>query len=592
MATSEPAMARDSEKTARFWPLFLLALCVTLPMVLFDAVDGVNFLGDIDDDLRAVQIRLLVEGGSWFDRTIPMIQMPEAYISPWSRLIDLPYAVFTWVLSPVLGTETALQAAFSFVPMIMLMGFCAILVKTLLAMFDGIVPVERVGLIASLMLMWLALWEFSPGRIDHHNVQLLLIMLSFWGLSLWTPRGAVLAGIGCIGSVAVGLELLPLISVILGGVSLAWMLDRPGSRAFALALGLTMLVATPLFGLVLIGPSELVSTQCDALSAPFAIALAGYGGIMAALAGMPVRAGWIGRGALLVLAGAALAGWLGWQYPLCLQGPYHMIDPLSRTFWLERVEQEKSFLLYFQNGNSATLVVLGTLAVVLAVAAPMVLATLRKGRSALAIIYACAVVALVLTLLQTRYVRFPIALATLFVPYVLSMVSHKRQATSRLLAGAVALVAATGLALQALVPARSEQFDVVDYLAYPHCEQADVSVLERVEPGRIMAPPWLGLQLMDQLPPGMTVASVSFHRAAPGMRRTLQSFASTDSQTRRAALEDFDYIALCRLPVPVSIAADTLFAVVARGGEWPGLRRLSGADDTFMLFAIDHGALR
>ncbi|MBV6648358.1 MAG: hypothetical protein KI789_01410, partial [Hoeflea sp.] len=215
MATSEPAMARDSEKTARFWPLFLLALCVTLPMVLFDAVDGVNFLGDIDDDLRAVQIRLLVEGGSWFDRTIPMIQMPEAYISPWSRLIDLPYAVFTWVLSPVLGTETALQAAFSFVPMIMLMGFCAILVKTLLAMFDGIVPVERVGLIASLMLMWLALWEFSPGRIDHHNVQLLLIMLSFWGLSLWTPRGAVLAGIGCVGSVAVGLELLPLISVIL-----------------------------------------------------------------------------------------------------------------------------------------------------------------------------------------------------------------------------------------------------------------------------------------------------------------------------------------------------------------------------------------
>ena len=63
-------------------------------MALFDALDGVNFLGDIDDDLRAVQIRLLVEGGAWFDRTIPMIQMPEAYISPWSRLVDLPYAIF------------------------------------------------------------------------------------------------------------------------------------------------------------------------------------------------------------------------------------------------------------------------------------------------------------------------------------------------------------------------------------------------------------------------------------------------------------------------------------------------------------------
>jgi hypothetical protein len=592
MATSEPAMARDSAETGRFRPLFLLALCVALPMVLFDTIDGVNFLGDIDDQLRAVQIRLLVEGGSWFDRTIPMIQMPEAYVSPWSRLVDLPYAVLAWMSGPVLGTDNALQVAFRVVPPILLVGFCALLVKTMLAMFDGIVPVKSVSLIASLMLMWLALWEFSPGRIDHHNVQLLLIMLSFWGLSLWTPRGAVLAGIGCVGSVAVGLELLPLISVILGGVSLAWMLDRPGSRAFALALGLTMLVATPLFGLGLIGPSELVSTQCDALSAPFAVALAGYGGIMAVLAGMPVRAGWIGRGALLAVAGAALVAWLAWQYPLCLQGPYHMIDPLSRTFWLERVEQEKSFLLYFQNGNSATLVVLGILAVVLAMAAPMVLATLRMGRSALAIIYACAVVALVLTLLQTRYVRFPIALATLFVPYFLSMVSQRGQATSKLLAGAVAAVAATGLALQALVPARSEQFDVVDYLAYPHCEQADASVLERVEPGRIMAPPWMGLQLMEQLPPGMTVASVSFHRAAPGMRRTLQGFASTDGATRRTALEDSDYIALCRLPVPDSVGTDTLFAVVARGGDWPGLTRISGPDDTFMLYQIDHAALR
>jgi hypothetical protein len=52
MATSEPAMARDSAETGRFRPLFLLALCVALPMVLFDTIDGVNFLGDIDDQLR------------------------------------------------------------------------------------------------------------------------------------------------------------------------------------------------------------------------------------------------------------------------------------------------------------------------------------------------------------------------------------------------------------------------------------------------------------------------------------------------------------------------------------------------------------
>lgn len=592
MARSEPAMARESTDARRFWPLFLLALGVAMPIVLLDIVDGIRFLGDIDDDLRAFQIRLLVEGGSWFDRTIPMIQMPEAYVSPWSRLVDLPYAVFTFVLNPVLGTERALQAAFWIVPPVMLVGFCALMVKTLLAMFEGIAPLHRSGLIGCVALMWLALWEFSPGRIDHHNVQLLLIMLGLCGLALWTPRGAVLVGIACVGSVAVGLELLPLISVILGGVSLSWMFDRPGSRAFAMVLGLTMLAATPLVGLALIGPSELASTQCDALSAPYAIALAGYGGIMAVLAGIAARAGFVRRGALLAVAGAALVGWLAWQYPLCLDGPYHMIDPLSRTFWLERVEQEKSFLLYFQNGNSATLVVLGTLVVVLVLAAPMVLTTLKQGGSALPIIYACAVVALLLTLLQTRYVRFPIALAALFVPYFIHIVLQDRQTVPKLLAVAVAAVVGTGLTLQILALPRSDQFDVADYLAYPSCEKPDVTGLEQIEPGRIMAPPWLGLKLMEQLPPGMTVASVPFHRGAPGMRRTLLSLASTDSRTRRAALKDFDYIALCRLPVPASIAADTLFAVVARGGEWPGLTRLSGADDTLMLFEIDHAALR
>ncbi len=592
MASSNPDMAQDRGRNVRFMPLFLLALGVALPLMLFDIVDGVNFLGDIDDDFRAVQIRLLVDGWSWFDRTIPMIEMPEVYVSPWSRLVDLPYALITWSLTPMLGSETALQTAFWIWPPVMLVMFCGLVVRTLMAMLDGLMPLEPVGVIASILMMWLALWEFSPGRIDHHNVQLLLIMLVFLGLSLWTVRGAVLVGLGCVGSVAVGLELLPLFALVLGGVSLAWVLDRPGSRAFALALGLSILVLTPLFGLALIGPAGLAATRCDALSAPYALALAGYGGITAVLAAVPVRAGMIGRGVLVAVAGAALVGWLAWQFPLCLEGPYHMIDPLSRTYWLERVEQEKSFLLYFQNGNTAALVVLAALTVVLALAAPMVLTTLRQGRSGVAIIYICAVVALGLALLQTRYVRFPIVMAPLFMPFLLGLVARDNRAGLRLLAQVVAVIACIALALYALLPDRTRNFDVVDYLSYASCEQPDASILDDVAPGRIMMPDWLGLKLIGRLPRGMTVAGVSFHRSAPGMRRILESFASVDSGTRREALRPFDYLALCRSPVPASVAPDTLFSALARGGDWPGLTRLNGIDDDFMLFAIDHAAVQ
>ena len=593
MTSSYPEMSNDRGKKARFRTLFPAALGIALLMMMFDIVDGVNFLGDIDDDLRAVQIRLLVDGGPWFDRTIPMIEMPEAYVSPWSRLVDLPYACIAWILAPLLGPEMALQAAFWIWPPLMLVGFCWLVVRILMTMLNGMIPLEPVAVIGCVVLMWLAVWEFSPGRIDHHNVQLLLIMLMFLGLGLWTAKGALLLGVGCVGSVAVGLELLPLISLLLGGVSLCWVLDRPGSRAFALVLGLSMVGLTPLFGLALIGPTGLASTQCDALSAPYALALAGYGGIMVALAAVPVRAGMIGRGVLVAVAGAALVGLLAWQFPLCLEGPYHMIDPLSRTYWLDRVEQEKSFLLYFQNGKTAELIiVLGVLMAVLALAVPLVLVTGKNGRSGVIIMYVCAVVALVLALLQTRYIRFPAALAPLFLPYGLNMVSRDTAFARWFLAAVATAIAAIGLTLHWLTPVQPDSIDVVDHLSYAGCRQPDVTILEKVTPGRIMAPAWLGLKLLDQLPAGMSVAAVSFHRASPGMRRVLQSFISDDSETRRKALEGFDYVALCRLPVPASMAADTLFTVLARGGDWPGLERLSGVGDKFLLFGIDHAALR
>ncbi|MCY0147912.1 hypothetical protein OEG84_09350 [Hoeflea sp. G2-23] len=581
-----------SEKPAvRFRALLLFALCVALLLMLYDIVDGFNVMSDIDDDLRAIQIRLLVEGQSWFDRTIPMIQMPEAYVSPWSRLVDMPYAAIAWILTPALGIDMAPQAAFWIWPPAMLVMLWALLVRTQLLMLDGIAPLRPITLVCCVLLMMPALHEFVPGRIDHHNVQLLLFMLAFLGLGLWTPFGAVLTGISTVASVAVGLELLPLSALLLAAVSLCWMLDRPGSRAFAISLGLSILASTPLLGLALLGPAGLASTQCDAFSAPYAIALAGYGAITVGLAIAPIRIRVIGRGVLLAASGAALMGWLAWRFPLCLEGPYQIIDPLTRSLWFERIEQEKSFLVYYEHGLIAGLIGLGAFVVILAVAAPIVLKTLKMGRSGTSIIYLSAIAASVLALVQIRYLRFAAGFVPLFVPYALIMVARGKSAGRWLLA-VVVMVVVIGFGLEALDPAHSRDIDVADYLTDAACLYPDFSVLSRVQPGRILMPPTQALHMMVQLPPRMSVAAVSFHRSAPGMRRVLQVFISPDSESRRKAAEDFDYIAVCRLPIPAAIADDTLFAVLSRGGGWPGLERLSGADDAFQLFRIDHTAFR
>ena len=108
-----------------------------------------------------------------------------------------------------------------------------------------------------------------------------------------------------------------------------------------------------------------------------------------------------------------------------------------------------------------------------------------------------------------------------------------------------------------------------------------------------MAPAYLGLDLARNLPSGTSEAGIPFHRSAPGMRRIFQVFVSGDSDERRSAVGPFDYLAVCNTAVPDLLPDDTLFAVVARGGDWPGLTPIEpGTDSRLRLFRIDHAAFR
>ncbi|MDI6835187.1 MAG: hypothetical protein QMD99_05675, partial [Rhizobiaceae bacterium] len=75
--------------------------------------------------------------------------------------------------------------------------------------------------------------------------------------------------------------------------------------------------------------------------------------------------------------------------------------------------------------------------------------------------------------------------------------------------------------------------------------------------------------------------------------RMFDLFVSTESAVRRQAAAPFDYVAVCRYPVVEYIPNDTVYATLARGGEWPGLVRIiDSPKDGFQLFRIDHQALR
>lgn len=99
--------------------------------------------------------------------------------------------------------------------------------------------------------------------------------------------------------------------------------------------------------------------------------------------------------------------------------------------------------------------------------------------------------------------------------------------------------------------------------------------------------------MAERLPPGMTIAGISFHRASPGIRRILEAFLSEDPQIRKASLAAFDYLAVCRFALPETIPDTSLYAALTHGVSWPGMVRVTkDPEDKLQIYRIDHESLR
>lgn len=569
--------------------LFLVALAIATAVLAFDVLDGRYYYRDVDDVLRAVQIRQLLATWTWYDLTIVGIDMPGSYLSPWSRLVDLPYVLLTLLLRPVMGEDSAIWWAFRLWQPVLLAAFCAVWVQTAAQISGARGRVEPIHVVAAFAMMPLTLWEFSPGRIDHHNLQIVMLMLTLLGISRWSVVGGFVAGLACGLSFVIGLELAPVLLLVLIGPGLAWCAGVPGSRQVQLSLAFGLVLSTISSGVLFLGVSRLAATECDAFSAPYAAAFVGYAIIVSAVVTAVRTPRSISRLLALAVPACLLAVALAVLFPACLHGPYATIDPLVRDLWLDRVQQERSFLDFYRVGELIKIVCLSLMVVVAVGALPRFLDRLRQRDAGFVIVFVVALALLILTLLQTRFIRFPAAAVMLFLPVVWSDVKGGFAVARRFVLGAVVTVLVGGTVLTRIVPFEPFRPVLLDYVALDLCTEVDPAPLAGLPAGRIMAPSSLGLFLLDRLPAGMTINSIPFHRAATGMRKMFDVFVSTDKAARKAAAEPFDYLAVCRYPMVDEIPNDTLFAVLTRGGTWPGLVPVSDSPNSpLRLFRIDH----
>ncbi|MDH5749086.1 MAG: hypothetical protein OEY85_07225, partial [Rhodospirillales bacterium] len=219
------------------------------------------------------------------------------------------------------------------------------------------------------MLSLAVLINFFPGRVDHHNWQLLTAGLSL-GLLLrmiLVPghRGiAVLAGVIHTVGLWVGAEILPWIAAFNAMLCLHWILrgDRTGQAAFqyAAAFAVAAVVLLP----VAHPSGNLFSVACDAFSIAFvggAVSVFLFWGIIRFLKDHAASYG--ARLAGTLVAAIAAAAFLFILFPDCRAGPYGQVDHLLNDLWIAKVGATRSVAFLFRSDPWLTPVwVLGPLA--------------------------------------------------------------------------------------------------------------------------------------------------------------------------------------------------------------------------------------
>jgi hypothetical protein len=326
-----------------------VALIATLAMVAVNALGGFPGLtdtgGDNDSLLRLVEVRDMLAGQGWFDLHQYRMGVEGGFVMHWSRLVDAPLAAIILVASALTGSMAMAETVVEVLWPALL--FCLALLFTVRAArsFAGPGTVLPAAVIGAAALHFIGI--FSPGALDHHNVQLTLTMASL-SLLLEAPVrrwAALLTGLCAALTLAVGMETAPYVATIGVCVSLLFVADPSGERRIARDFGLGFAGVSALVFLTTIAPSTWGQPQCDAFSTvQFVVAaLAGCG--LAAAASLDMANSTLGRRLMaLGLLALVLAAVMVFLFPQCLAAPYAEIEPRLSQIWLGHIEEAQSII--------------------------------------------------------------------------------------------------------------------------------------------------------------------------------------------------------------------------------------------------------
>lgn len=589
------------------WGLVAVALAARAVLL----ADIVPLHSDADDAMRMVTATDLLNGQPWQDTTQYRDNVPAGAPMHWSRLVDAPIAGLMALARLAMPLPGATDLAAIAWPLLLLLGLLGLTLVTYRQLRPEGDPLPAVALpLLSLVLVV----EFMPGRVDHHNVQILLVLGLVASLLAARQRAGLgfVAGLVAATSLAVGFETLPLVMVAFIAIGLRWVVaGTPAVKALRLfGLGFSIGIIGHFIAAV---PAErMFDTVCDSLSAgPVVAALLGAAALLTASQVSVPQGAWALRLLALAALGAAALGLGIAGQPACLAGPYGgaSADYLSRML-PDISEAQPTWRRLVADPAAVIGIALGP---VLGLCACLWLALRERGarRTGWLVLLGFLAVAVAVMALQIRGARLAAALAVLPAAAVIDM-ARARYLTRPGATGAALLIGAwlsfAGLihyaALDALervlrrAPAPMEAAAPGNAAAEPMAATGASTAcflpqsydrLAGLPPGRVMAALPIGAHVLRYSPHG--VVSAGYHRNQAGYADAATFFLGGMEVARRVVeARGIDYVAFCAALPEVQGAGDPRpgsFTATYRAGEsWTWLAPLSAPGDAVTVLRV------
>lgn len=543
-------------------PLLIWWICLgAIALILLNAVrtwpevGTLLYLTDNDDLMRLVQVRDWLGGQGWFDTRQYRILPPEGIPMHWSRYVDAGIALVLVPLSWLVPMPQAELLTLVVWPSLLACLMVLVIGHGTNRLFG---PLAAIGALVVFLTWGKLRGEFTPPRIDHHNVQMLCATAVLF-LALLPGRERLrgaLAGVITALSLAVGLEMLPVLALVPGYVALRHAFDQPGADRWLLGYGPVLAVAAPL--LMAGQAASWTAMHCDVLAPPVLLlsAIGIVATLVPVLAARPLRGPLLRIGAMAAIVGAGL--WLSRPlFSSCLAGPYADIPPDVRALIESRIIEALSV--------SELIAVLPDLAI-RSLLPPLVILILAAGaaaalwsrldpvqRSALALAFLVAFAGLAVSLLQIRATTLMVPALPLMGGFLGYAFGQIPRASFWRLPALLVLAATTPTAVEEAVPWMVDRYTPklatvnpasAPALALGSCRSPDaMAELLSLPPSTLFSTLNLGTTILAFTP--HSVASAPYHRSPEAFWNGIAAPESEANMQSALLRSGADYLVLC-----------------------------------------------